>query len=288
MYACDAGVFIPGIEATLDANRRPIDKKLVLSQNPVVFLCLGQSNAANHGETLYSPKHPVYCFNPFNSKFYNCDDPLPGATGSGGSPWGRMGDFILENRRDITSVCFVSIAAGGSFINEWTPPGPYSRRLNFAAERLQREGLNVSYVLWCQGEAEANHTSIRRESYIKVFRELLHNINLTGINSPIYVSKSTLCETQDHPFKNREEIRGALEDLVDPGLHIFRGPDTDIIGQEGRFDGCHFNDSGLNDAARLWFESVNLQLMPPTPTHSIAKRASMLPRIIRDFFHSAH
>ena len=269
----------------IGANRRPIDKRIVLSQNPIVFFCLGQSNAANTGEALYSPKRPVYCFNPFNSKFYNCDDPLPGATGSGGSPWGRLGDTILLNRPDISSVCFVSIAVGGSFINEWAPAGVYSRRLDFAIERLLRVGLTVNFILWCQGEAEANLTSLTRHSYIACFHEMLGNIRLRGINAPVYVAKSTLCETAIHPYKNRDEIRGALEDLVGSNLGILRGPDTDSIGLDGRSDGCHFNETGLSIASRLWFESVNNNLSSPKPANNLNKEFFMLKNIARGLFH---
>jgi hypothetical protein len=34
------------------------------------------------------------------------------------------------------------------------------------------------------------------------------------------------------------------------------GPDTDTIGVEHRWDGCHFNEVGLDMASTLWLEVI--------------------------------
>src|SRR4051812_7416200 len=54
----------------------------VLPPSTFVFLVLGQSNAANHGETRHRADGNVFAF---DGKLYEAEDPLPGATGDGGS-----------------------------------------------------------------------------------------------------------------------------------------------------------------------------------------------------------
>jgi len=50
--------------------------------------------------------------------------------------------------------------------------------------------------------------------------------------------------------------------LVQPGnplvreRRVFAGPDTDTIGAEDRFDGCHMAESGLQKHAEMWLACI--------------------------------
>ena len=188
---------------------------------------------------------------------------MPGATGNGGSPWGRLGDLLIEAGY-CKSVLIIGVAVGGSYIAEWTPGGPHNRRLALAVERLTRAGIIINRMLWAQGEAEANLTDMRRETYERHFRNMLTDLRYMGVQAPIHVARSTLCATAEHPYDNRDEIRAAQTALVDSLDGIQAGPDTDAIGMGGRVDGCHFNEAGLQHAAHLWFDCVaaHLSLRP--------------------------
>ena len=256
-YAHDAGIYTPGVEASI-GDRSPLDPAQLLLASPRVFLCFGQSNAANHGLGSYTPKRGVFCFNQMDSSFYAASDPLPGATGNGGSVWGRFGDALIHNPSPAP-VVIATIAFGGSYIADWSPGGPLNRRLIFAIQRMLRSKLQISAMLWWQGEAEANLSEMKRERYKSRFLALVRQVRDAGIGSPFFVARSTLCATEIHPYDNRNEIRSAQAELVDRALGIFSGPDTDQIGLDGRFDGCHFNEAGLASAARLWADVITGQ-----------------------------
>jgi hypothetical protein len=69
------------------------------------------------------------------------------------------------------------------------------------------------------------------------------------VTAPVYVAQASICNSPPN-----ETIRDAQRALVDPSLGIFAGPDTDTIGLEDRFDGCHMAESGLVKHAELWVE----------------------------------
>ena len=254
-YARDAGVFIPDIDWEVEYSRKRFSRAEVMSKDPAVIFCFGQSNAANHGMGSYTPRQSVYCFNPMDCEYYLAEDPIPGATGSDGSPWGRLGDLLVEGGH-ARSVVFISIAFGGTFASDWAPGGGPARRLALAMQRAEWAGLDIDRMLWCQGEAEANNTQMRREEYKRHFRAMEDEIRRAGVRAGIWVARATLCATEGRPFDNRGEIRAAQAELVDPVLGIFAGPDIDEIGLEGRHDGCHFNEQGLQRAAELWLGAI--------------------------------
>jgi hypothetical protein len=74
--------------------------------------------------------------------------------------------------------------------------------------------------------------------------------------APVFVARSTLCDGGDHPHNNHEAIRSAQVGLASTIGGILMGPDTDTIGTEDRFDGCHLSQNGLQRCADLWFETI--------------------------------
>jgi hypothetical protein len=125
-----------------------------------------------------------------------------------------------------------------------------------ALHRLKRAGITVDLLCWHQGEANANHTSMTAEEYCDYFRAMLRGVREAGVNAPVYVALATLCENDPHPFQNRAEIRLGQKKLVSLWDRIMPGPDTDQIGIEHRWDGCHFSGSGQELAAQAWFLAI--------------------------------
>ena len=259
-YARRAGIYIDGIEAEI-GSRDPVALKTILARKPFVLCCIGQSNAANHGEGRYGPpRHPVYSFNIMDSRAYLAADPLPGATGEDGSPWGRLGDLMVEAGL-CRSVLIVSLAVGGSFVAEWGPNGQWGRRLQFGLGRVVRSGIRIDRLLWHQGEAEANCTAMASDEYSRQFHQMLESIRAAGVRAPIHVAQATIC-TVPTSTGNNAAIRAAQASLVDPAAGILPGPDTDSLGEAFRRDRCHFNVDGLNRHAELWLECLSRSCRP--------------------------
>lgn len=69
------------------------DQKVAMSEiksgkGVLIALTLGQSNAANSGESLYFPHHQLLDYGYGN--LYKANDPLVGCGGQGGSVWGYI------------------------------------------------------------------------------------------------------------------------------------------------------------------------------------------------------
>ena len=99
-------------------DRTKIDCATLAGPDIAVLFTLGQSNAANHGESPYSPAQPVFNFNPADGACYTAGEPLLGATGSGSSPWTRLGDRLVAASLYDKAVV-VAIAVEGSSVTDW-------------------------------------------------------------------------------------------------------------------------------------------------------------------------
>jgi len=259
-YAIRQGIWVPGNEVELESGRRLVPwRHLFDDPDTGVFLVMGQSNAANHGSGSYAARENVYSFDFLRLQAYRAEDPLPGASGSGGCVWTRLGDRLIAEGL-YRQVLFVPVAFGGTFAADWVPGGAMNVRTRLALSRLRNalgsHLLNFSAVLWQQGEAEANHTQMPATEYQSLVHEIAADLRENGVFAPVFVALSTLCEGGEHPNKNHAAIRAAQADLANAMNGFLRGPDTDTIGSNDRFDGCHLSEAGLQRCADLWFQTI--------------------------------
>jgi hypothetical protein len=262
-YALSSNVFIPGEGNDLEIDpHRPSFPWRHLFTDPRcgVFLILGQSNAANHGGTPYTARGEVYGLDFLRMRCFHASDPLPGASGTGGSIWSRLGDLLIE-KRVFERTLFVPLAFGGAYIVDWIPGGKFHGRTALALSRLRKDlsGLLLPFsaVLWQQGEAEANHTRMSALTYTKHFHDIVGDLRNNGVFAPVFVAQATKCDAGPHPYENRPAIREAQSTLPDPSAGVFPGPDTDSIGASDRYDGCHLSEKGLRRCSELWFNVLS-------------------------------
>jgi hypothetical protein len=106
-------------------------------------------------------------------------------------------------------------------------------------------------VLWHQGESNAG-VDANADLYISCFLNIHGALRSYGVDAPIYVAQATICNSPPN-----ETIRSAQRAVVDQGLGVFAGPDTDTIGVSHRYDGCHMAESGLIKHAELWVKALS-------------------------------
>ena len=221
--------------------------------NTLVLLVMGQSNAANAGETKYEA-HCQNTFNYYEETLYPLKDPLKGANGDAGSVWSRLGDKIVEHNFART-VIIVPCAVGGTKIEQWIPGGDLNHLIAETVQHLHNSGLTVTHVLWHQGES--NHVDYsggltpvqNAANYTNNFHVLLNYLRSIGINAPVYPAMATRC-VGEPDFVLQE----AQRNLANDSLNIFNGPNTDSLDNAYRYDNCHFNKTGLNVHAQLWLD----------------------------------
>lgn len=209
-----------------------------------VWLTLGQSNAANEGDLAYETGAGVYNLNFLDGQCYVAQDPLLGATGTGGSVWTRTADRLIAAGA-VDRVVIIAIAVGGSSIRRWAPGGDLAGRIGQASAAVAAAGLRVTAVLWHQGESDVG---MDPAEYADWFGKVLAEIRAQGIGAPMYVAQASLCKNHGSP-----KLRATQRALAARYPGVRAGPDTDTLDRfEWRRDLCHFTAAGLAEHARLW------------------------------------
>ncbi len=269
-YTKSKGIYVQGNEVDVPDNEARVPSTdLLYDPDCAVILVLGQSNAGNHGEGLHRPAREVFVLNFLTMRCHRANDPLPGASGSGGSVWSRLGDRLIE-RGVFKRVLFIPLAFGGTFITDWIPGGKMHARVALALSRLQTMHgagiLPITAAVWQQGEAEANHTRMSSEAYRLHLLDIISDLRSRNVFAPIFIAQCSLCDTGERPFLNHDSIRSGQRATVNPQFGVFAGPDTDLVTSEFRSDGCHFSAAGLDRCADAWlqiFASVRDLLLKP-------------------------
>lgn len=214
----------------------------------MVALVMGQSNAANFGETRKLAAPGVFAFG--GGKLLRARDPIPGANGAGGSVWTRLGDKIIASGL-YDKVIFIAVAVGSTEIAQWTPEMPiFQKQVIPTLNAARASKLEITHVLWHQGESDA-YLQTSWADYQLRFRNLARGLREQGVGAPIFISTATACGQ----YPANDVIRGAQQNLVNHDAGIWAGPDTDALGGAARV-GCHFSASGLDSAATLWLEAL--------------------------------
>lgn len=220
-----------------------------LRKDTPVILTMGQSNAANYGESRYRPKSAVYNFNWLNGRCYRAEDPLLGATGNSGSIWSRLGDALIAQGAS-REVLFVPVAVGGTAIRDWAGAhGPAARGIS-AARSLAQQGLKITHVLWQQGAADEDTA---KAVYERLFKSMVDYLRAQGLDAPIFVAVETICSNRAQP-----EIQAAQRELPLLIPDVFPGPDADSLDRlsDRVQDGCHYSERGLQALVQMWSDVI--------------------------------
>lgn len=212
-----------------------------------VILAIGQSNAANTVMERHSAGPAVLQFNAADGACYAAADPLAGASGRNGSIWGRLGDRLIAHEA-VDRVVLAPVAVGGAQVADWMPEHRLHPQLESTLDALSAAGLEITHVLWLQGEADAK-TGTPRTLYADRLGGVEAFLRRQGVRAPFYVSLTSRCGD----IAPNSEIRAAQRAVIASSSAILAGPDTDQVhGRSDRFDGCHLTAKGAEAYAKLW------------------------------------
>lgn len=237
---------------TATDGRREVRCSELLAVRPVVFLAFGQSIASNFNQAPHTPERPSY--NIHQGRCFEARDPMAGADGTLGSMWSYLGDALPGGLMPYTA--FVTIGVGNSSVMQWDAGGNLNERLTEAVRLTRDAGFEISYLLWHQGSADRGTTA---ESYQSHFMGMIRSIAPYGVmpgtmpgNTRVLIAVHTRCGAgaQD------AVLAAAQRGLVDPGKGFFPGADTDTLGGDFRYDGCHLSQAGQEKTAALWRDQI--------------------------------
>jgi len=235
-----AALAMPGPEHVgIDCGRLPRGRLMVV-------LVLGQSNSANHAQTRAAGGTGVFSWH--EGRCYAALDPLPGASGDGGSLWTHLGPAIVSSGA-FDAVLFVPLGITSTSVAQWARHPFLVQRLTFTVQGLWRAGREITHVVWYQGEADSFKQTPASE-YRRDFAQVLERLRSIGVAAPIWVAQATLCQARSNPAVRKLQAR-----LPHEFAGVRAGPDMDaLFGPLHRYNGCHFSTSSAPLAAQAWLQ----------------------------------
>lgn len=240
-------------QVNIQPSRVIVDKKTLRSDSTGIILTLGQSNSANFGQGKYECRNQV--FNYFNGHVYKAIEPLLGADGVDCSVWTRLADMLIDSGV-YKKVILIPIGINGAPIDCWAN-GICNQKLLEALEQIKRDSINITQVIWHQGETD-NFNNTAKDTYKTDLKKILHQIRAYGIKAKFYV-----CIASYHPYAV-DKINGidtviqhAQIEFVKENPGTKPGPNTDNINLAfDRWDGVHFSKRGLDKFSKGLYDML--------------------------------
>jgi hypothetical protein len=207
-----------------------------------VFLTMGQSNSANHGEKLYHTRFPGRVVNYFGGECFDAASPLLGATGERGEFLTYLADMLVDSGR-FSAVVLVPSSIGGTPVSRWQRDGDLNEMVLKVVSEIQRR-YRVTHILFHQGETDfRNYTSAK--VYASSFNSLKDTLREVGVDAPFFVSISTKCGRDAHWLPENPTASGQ-QMVVEGDSRVFLGANTDLLLSSGdrAKDECHLSESG--------------------------------------------
>lgn len=220
----------------------------------VIALTFGQSNAANRGQKRYTCHNKAVLVY-HEGKLYRAKDPLPGATGPGGSVWSVLGDMLIDSGL-AKKVVIIPIAIGNTAIDCWTQGECYDK-LQKTLRQLDAAKIVLTHVFWHQGESD-NLKNTSGEAYKDNLGVLLKTVREHRQTAAFYISLASYHnEAVTKPLGVDTTIRAAQKQFIKENNGVRQGPDTDgLIYAIHRYDGVHFSEYGMKQFALLWLKAI--------------------------------
>ncbi|MCC0022604.1 MAG: hypothetical protein H6874_00100 [Hyphomicrobiaceae bacterium] len=220
-------------------------------------LVFGQSNVANRVRPTRACKWAKVHFDGHVSEL---SDPIPGASGRKGSVWSRVAHLVKRSGQ-FQSFCITNVAKGSTSVADWLPEGELFAALCDQAAHAEAINRPVTCVFFHQGERD-NFLGTTAADYFETFKRIHSGLILRLGSLPIIV-----CQASHRAGITSEAVRNA-QNQIQGQLDVVPGPDTDLLGDEFRYDGTHLNALGADRFAQSIFETLLTCSPETTPAES--------------------
>lgn len=211
------------------------------------ILVIGQSISANCNQFVYGPASNVLQIAKDGS-VKQAHDPFEWADCDKGSTWMPLGKRIVETAV-AKQVTFMPIGVGGSRVADWQVNGADFGKLNDAIALIKKNSISFDFAIWHQGSADSG---MARDEYAARLRSVITYVNQNVSIKRWLIGVHSRCWGTYDP-----EIEAAQRSVADAPLsNRYIGANTNTLGDEFRFDQCHLNQQGQEQAAGLWLDAI--------------------------------
>jgi hypothetical protein len=218
----------------------------------LVLVPMGQSNAANSVSGLYNDLRDERILNFFSGSCFIARDPLIGSGGIHGSIWSLLALAVLRESR-WQNIVIAPMAVGSSAVALWVPGGWLFPMAKMRIDELSRAGFRNVAFLWHQGEIDRLDQGGNEADYRAHLRKVIALTKSAYPKSAFFVSIATKCGIESEPDP---AIQQAQLSMINPSEGVYAGPNTDLLGNAFRHDGCHFNAEGARAEVLLWLDAL--------------------------------
>ena len=219
-----------------------------------VFIICGQSNSANYGGPKQKPADArISSCDWATGKWGRADDPQPGASGSGGSAWPKLGD-LMAGKYDLP-VGFISLGVGSTSVGQWAVEGNLYPRITKALALTKPNGVRA--ILWHQGESDSL-AGTTTEVYAKTLTAMIEKSRQdAGFELPWGIAVASWHPDKTATVEKQAQVVAAQHLVVKNVPQVFQGPCTDSYHLKGMLlDSVHFNEKGLSAHAEGWLMAL--------------------------------
>ena len=219
-----------------------------------VFIICGQSNSANHGQPPRKASDERISSCDFATGIWrHGDDPQPGASGNGGSPWPILGDMLAK--QFDAPIGFICVGVGGTPVSFWTPGAGGYTKLKQALQLVRPRGARA--VLWHQGESDSI-AGTSTDDYARMLGDCIRQSRQdAGWEVPWGVALASFHPDAKATAARQAAIVAGQGKVIQTVSEVFEGPATDSYHTRGWLcDSVHFNAEGLAAHAQGWADSL--------------------------------
>jgi hypothetical protein len=253
----------PNNQETYDySSRTPIAQ--TAAANTVNFIIWGDSLAGANDNATYVPTNlpNVRDYSLQNGGLYQSKAPVIGSTVANpvnNGFWGhRFADKIINGGK-ASVVNIINGSVGASASGDWT-----NFRLNYkfqnAFARWKSNGFlnSPTFILASIGGAD-QQIAVPQATVLANLNSIIATVRSYGFTTtPMYFALSSWANGTGGA--NGLAVRAAIASAISGNANCYTGADTDTLDASYRYDGNHWNATGSDADAQLWYNIIGAVL----------------------------
>ena len=182
-------------------------------------------------------------------------EPLAGVDGRAGK-YGHISSdtifYLKKNYEFPKSIVVLGFSSGGTRSKDWVN-GRIAEKLDFILKKLKKDNLEIDYVFWHQGESEIKKAKINYyQNYIKDIQLIFKKFLKASSKTKIGMALVSVCNSD-----KSESLINSQYSIIQRNERVFFTLNTDKLGSNYRYDGCHFNPLGASKIGKNYAAFIN-------------------------------